>query len=208
VPEVSRRRVAAWLLVLPLMVAGSQLAHMLAYRLVYPEAQVRVRELLATGHGYMTYAPLLFGMSTALELVAFGSLVVERVRRRQHTPMSPWVFALLPPLGFALQEFLERWLAGSPFPWWMALQPTFRIGLLLQLPFALLAFLTARLLLRVADGVASALRGRAELPAPAGVLRQWSALVVWPPRMSVLADGHAGRGPPSPVAPVAGALDR
>ena len=98
-----------------------------------------------------------------------------------------------------LQEFLERWLAGTSYPWWMVLQPTFRIGLLLQLPFAVAAFLIARLLVHVADRVAFVLHRRAKRPARVGVVLRWAALAVWPPRPGVLADGHAGRGPPCPA---------
>jgi hypothetical protein len=36
------RRAAAWLLSLPLMIAGSQVAHVLAYRFVYPNAHIRL----------------------------------------------------------------------------------------------------------------------------------------------------------------------
>jgi hypothetical protein len=55
---------------------------------------------------------------------------------------------LLPLLGFTLQELLERWPAGSSFPWWVVLQSTFHVGLPLQLPFAVAAYLLARLLFR------------------------------------------------------------
>ena len=41
---MTRRRIAAWLLSLPLMVAGSQVAHVLAYALVYPNLHVRLSE--------------------------------------------------------------------------------------------------------------------------------------------------------------------
>ena len=179
------------------MVAGSQVAHVFAYRLVYPEAQVRLRELLATGHGYFGYKPLLFGIGGALELVAFLSVVAGAVRRRRPAPVPPWAFALLPPLGYVLQEFLERWFAGASFPWWMVLQPTFRVGLLLQLPFGLIAYLLARLLLRVADRFGCALRGVSKRPQVAGVSLAWIAFEVWPPRVAALASGHAGRGPPA-----------
>jgi hypothetical protein len=205
-PGMSRRSAAGWLLMLPLMVAGSQLAHVIAYRLVYPEAHLRLRELLATGHSYMGYMPLVLGIGAALELVAFGSLVVDGVRRRRRVILSPWAFALLPPLGFVLQEFLERRLAGASFPWWMVLQPTFRIGLLLQLPFALAAFLIARLLSRVADRVASVLRARSQRPLRVGLRARWVAAVAWLPRPGVLADGHAGRGPPFAAGPATIAL--
>jgi len=202
---MSRRHAAAWLLMLPLMVAGSQLAHALAYRLVYPEAQVRLRELLSTGHTYLGYTPLLLGIGAALELVAFGSLVADGVRRRRRLAVSPWAFALLPPLGFVLQEFLERWLAGASYPWWMVLQPTFRIGLALQLPFAFAAFLVALLLTRVADRVGSVLRG-SERPVRVGLRLPWFAAKAWLPRVVVPAGGHAGRAPPSARGPATVAL--
>jgi hypothetical protein len=52
------------------MVAGSQVAHVFAFRLVYPQAQVRLRDLLATGHGYMlrrwAFVPLLLGVVAGL----------------------------------------------------------------------------------------------------------------------------------------------
>jgi hypothetical protein len=82
----------------------------------------------------------------------------------------------------------------------MVLQPTFRIGLLLQLPFGLAAYLIARLLLRAADEVGRAL-GAASKPLPlVGLLPGWSVAAVRLPRLSGLAHGHAGRGPPAPAA--------
>lgn len=47
-----RRRLGGWLLAIPLTVAGSQVAHTFAYGVVYPNARVRLRDLIATGHGY------------------------------------------------------------------------------------------------------------------------------------------------------------
>ena len=190
------------------MLAGSQVAHVFAYRLVYPEAHVRWRVLLSTGHGYFAYWPLVCGVVGGVLLVGFVVGVMDSARRRGPRPLPAWAFALLPLVGFTVQEFTERWLAGSSFPWWMVLQPTFRIGLAFQLPFALLAFLLARLLLRAAERVVRALRGRAARPRPAGVLPEWFALAVWLPRVAVLAEGHAGRGPPLAAAPATVALCR
>jgi hypothetical protein len=192
---MSCRRAAAWLLALPLMVAASQVAHVFAYRLVYPEAGVRLHALLVTGHSYMTLWPKLLAMGGALELAALVSIVVGNVHRRRSTPVTPWAFALMPPLAFVLQELLERWFVSGSFPWWMALQPTFRIGLLLQLPFALLAYLLARLLLRVADRVGKALRLNRQ-PRRRGLSPRWHPVLLRSPRIAVLADGHAGRAPP------------
>jgi len=143
------------------MVAGSQAAHVFAYRLVYPDAQVRLRDLLATGHGYMVgfpgWLPLALGVLGGAELLGMGWSVARVVRRRPHAPVPPWVFALLPLVGYTLQEFLERWLVAASFPWWFVLQPTYRVGLLLQLPFALIVYLVARALLRAAKQIGRAI---------------------------------------------------
>jgi hypothetical protein len=178
------------------MVAGSQVAHVFAYRLVYPVAGVRLHQLIVTGHSYMSLWPKLLAMGGALELAALVSIVAGSVRRRRHTPVPPWAFALTPPLAFILQELLERCFAGASFPWWMVLQPTFRVGLLLQLPFALLAYLLARLLLRVADRVGNALRRETGQPRLRNRSARWYPVALRPPRTAALADGHAGRAPP------------
>jgi hypothetical protein len=153
---------ATWLLSLPLMVAGSQVAHVLAYAWVYPNAHVRLAELLATGHSYMIghggELPLALGMLGAVELVGVGWVLAGTLRRSLQRPVPASAFALLPLLGFALQELFERWLSGSSFPWWVVLGPTFRIGLALQLPFALLAYLAARALLRASQQAAVVLQ--------------------------------------------------
>jgi hypothetical protein len=199
-------RVAAWLSSLPLMVAGSQVAHVLAYRWVYPNAHVRLGELLATGHSYMgseAYLPMLLGMIFAAELVGLGGLLVAGVTRRPQRPVAAWAFALLPILAFTLQELLERWLLHSSFPWWMVLQPTFRVGLLLQLPFALTVYLCARLLLRGTVAVGRGLRG--SLP-PAHATRRrlgWIVVEACSAAPELLAGGHAGRGPPGVLAAAA-----
>lgn len=190
------RRAATWLLSIPLMLGGSQVAHAFAYRLVYPNATVRLHELIETGHGYMGYAPLVAGIAGALEMVAFAWIVGQAVRGSRQARVPAWVFALLPPLAFVIQEVLERWLAGGSFPWWAFLQPTFFAGLLLQLPFALLAYLVAHWLTRVARTVAPVLRGNLS-QARVAVLR---AVVRRPhlelPLAPAFLAGHPVRGPP------------
>jgi hypothetical protein len=200
---VRRRSLTAWLLAVPLMVVGTQVAHVVAYRLVYPSAHVRVGELLATGHGYMgypAYVPVLLGLGLAAELVWLGSVIAAPGRQRR--AVAPWLFALLPLLGFTLQELLERWLSGAGFPWWMVLQPTFRVGLALQIPFAIAAYLIARLAARGAERAGRALR-----PAATRVVAVRAAFVavvveVLLARRGALAGGYAGRGPPA-MAPAA-----
>ena len=188
------------------MVAGSQVAHVFAYRLVYPDAQVRLRDLLATGHGYMvgfpSWAPLALGVLGGAELLGMGWSVARAIRRRPHTPVPPWVFALLPLVGYTLQEFLERWLAGASFPWWFVLQPTYRVGLLLQLPFALVVYIVARLLLRAAERIGKAI----SIPQPRIAVFAGSVApgAVEPDlvRSPQLSASCLGRGPPFTVCAV------
>jgi hypothetical protein len=196
------RRTAAWLLSLPLMVAGTQVAHVLAYDLVYPNAHVRLSALLASGHGYMAgthgYLPMLLGIAGALDVVAVGWVFAGSVRRSLQRPVPAWAFALLPLLCYSLQELIERWLAGASAPWWMVLQPTFRTGVALQLPFALVAFLLARMLLRAGANAATHARRRA--PRPPGRLALPASWLV--SRTEHVADiatriPHPGRGPPA-----------
>jgi hypothetical protein len=190
------RRLGAWIVAVPVMVAGTEIAHTLAYRIVYPQAEVRWGVLAASGHGYMARAPLVLGLGFALVAVGLVSLLVDAARRRPTTEVAPWAFALLPLLSFTAQEFLERWVALGSVPWWMVEQPTFRVGLLLQLPFAALACVVARLLLRTARsaGAAFAAAPRVVLLAPtSSVLRPASPATV---RRRVPALGFGIRGPP------------
>ena len=191
------RRSGPWLISIPLMIAGSQVAHALAYRLAYPQAQVRWRVLESTGHGYLAFLPLAAGIVGAVLLAGCLVIVADAARRREPGPMPAWAFALLPILGFTVQEFTERWLAGSDFPWWMVLQPTFRIGLVLQLPIGLVVFALVALLVRIARRIGAALIGRTPAPvfAAAAVV---SSTGVCLPRLSSLSLGWSLRGPPLP----------
>jgi hypothetical protein len=191
------RRRAAWSVVIPLMVAGTECAHALAYRIVYPQASVRWRVLAATGHGYTSWFPLLAGVAGAVALIGFSGGVVDAARHRRARPVPPWAFGFLPLAGFTLQEFLERWLALGGCPWWMVEQPTFRVGLLLQLPFAVVAFGVAHLLLRAARRIGFALQPTRPVVVLCDVAGRIHPGDVAPLRWPVLAGGHAVRGPPA-----------
>jgi hypothetical protein len=190
------RRSVAWLSALPLIFAGSQVAHVVAYRLVYPSSELRLRELLSTGHGYMEQMPLVLGIAGAIAVVSLLVGVLDAARGRHLRALPAWSFALLPLASFTLQEILERSLQGETLVWRAVESPTFVPGLLLQLPFALLAYLIARLLLRVAQETGRRLAAvrppvaivAIEFLVPTGVAR---ALV-----RSVLALRLAKRGPP------------
>lgn len=173
------------------MTVGSLAAHALAYRIVDPGSAQRAADLAATGHGYLAYAPAALAGCVALLLAALVGQTVRSVRRRLPARV-PWQIALVPVLGFAVQEHLERFLAGAPVA--AIVEPTFLVGLALQLPFALGALLLARALVRTAARIGQTLiRPLAEPPrsahAPLGA-------AVALPRVRPLAFGTSGRGPP------------
>lgn len=140
----------AWLLSLGLAAAGGLAAHGLAYRLAEPHAGERERLLEKTGHGYLDLG-LLVSLCVMLIVVGFAGRVLASAGRPG--PPSLWLFALAPPIGFAFLEHAERLLHQDALLD-TAFEPTFLVGLLLQVPFALAALLAARALLAAADAVA------------------------------------------------------
>lgn len=191
------RRRLPWLVALPLMAAGSVAAHSLTYLVASARTGEHGAELSErTSSGHAGYLVLFLGVLAATALVAAAArLLVGRCESHGGEP-SPWLFFVLPPLAFALQEFSERLLRTEAFPFHAALEPRFLIGLLLQLPFGLLALLVARLLLRAVERIVRLLAR----PATARL----TALVSWRPsqlldlpRIPALALGYQQRGPPA-----------
>lgn len=174
-----------WLLSLPLMAAGCLGAHSAAYAAV---------ETPEPAHGYLALAPLVLAITVALGVVAALRSVLTG-RARAGSPAH--LFALLPPLAFTLQEHLERALQGGK-ALETALEPAFLIGLALQLPFALCAFLFARSLCQAAETAGALLSPRLAVPLRSTNVRP-AASVVDLPRLSALASAQAGRAPPLPA---------
>jgi hypothetical protein len=189
----TRRSRAAWLAGLPLLAAGWILAHQLAYQLVPPGGGDPAAALAATGHGYLEHLPFLLGGLAALAAVGLLARMAEG--RRGSRTLPACLFGTVPLLAFTVQEHLERMLHGVPDAWATAAHPVFLVGILLQLPFGLVAALAARALLKAADVVARA----RELPRP----RRPAILLVLAPRavdlapVSALARPCAGRAPPA-----------
>jgi hypothetical protein len=188
------RGLIAWLLTLPLTGGGLFLAHELSYRAVEPHTHTRGSLLEETGHGYLEHLPLAAAFGGSLLLVGIALIVARAVRGAAAARLRIWPFAALPPLVFAVQEHAERAVHTGDIPLSAASEPTFVLGLLLQAPFALAAFLLARALLAVAERIGVLL---ARVPtAPA-----LTTLVPRPRRADlarcrVLARGWAGRAPP------------
>jgi hypothetical protein len=188
------RRRLAWGVALPLALAGTQAAHALAYMLVYPQASLRGAALAATGHSYFTWLPAVLAGAAACALLSLGGTVVSAARGRTEHAAPAWALALLAPTVFSLQEILELSLHTGTFGWRAVLAPTFLPGLALQLPFALAAYLVARMLLRAATSLGLALaRPQVALGRPVFSLRAQPFFV------RTLLRSVAPRGPPRVV---------
>jgi hypothetical protein len=191
------RRGLAWLVSVPLILAGSQAAHVLAYRWAYPEAHVRLAALVRTGHGYMSLLPFALGTAAAVTLLSLLVAAGDAARGRRGRPLPAWTFAVLPLVAFTVQEHLERWLYSGVVPWHEVAAPTFLPGLALQLPFGAAAYLAARLLLRAAERVGRALAPAAPpRPRPVPSLLRAPAPAPQLPRPPLISRGLAKRGPP------------
>lgn len=188
--EAGRR--LAWLLSLGLLAAGNVVAHALTYRIVEPEHEARAHLLEQTGHGYLDL-DLVLSLCVALVAVGFLGRVLSGTAG-DRAP-SLWIFALAPPVGFAVQEHAERILHHEAIATY-ALEPTFLVGLALQLPFAFVAYLAARALLAAAEALArhigSPPRSR---PAPDASLA--TPGTSFAPRGPVLLGGRGQRAPPA-----------
>lgn len=192
----------AFLVVAPLALAGVLAAHALDYRIAHPEAGHRHRVLAETGHGYLDHLPALAAVLAVL--LAVGVVARAAAGRGNRVRPRAWPLALLGPALFALQEHLERIPHGGAAPLEVVAEPTFLPGLVLQLPFALAAWLLARAVLRLAGSVGEALR-RALRLAPPGAAPPARPVLTRRPRrrLPALATGAAGRAPPavSPSSP-------
>lgn len=140
---MARSRVAP-LVALPMAVAGSLVAHELAYRVVGgAHAHVLRAE---TGHGYLEHLPA--GATLGLAVLVVGLLATAAGRARSTRTLPAWAVALVPFAVFAVQEHVERWAHAGEWPLGAVLEATFVVGLALQAPFAVAAWFLARALVR------------------------------------------------------------
>ena len=124
-------RTRVWLVVSPVVAGGLLVAHSLAYRLTATATD--------PFHSYLEHVPQI------LLLLVLAGLVLARVGSRLDAPL-PAAFPLVALTTFVLQEHVERIVHGGGVPFLLT-TPAFLVGLLLQVPFALVAFALARWLL-------------------------------------------------------------
>jgi hypothetical protein len=190
------RRLAAWLVALPLTAAGI----ILTRKLVPPpgehpgphhahdEAPAAAAQSVL---GFLCSAPFLLSAGVLLTLI----VGVRAVQTRRGLRRSAWPLAALVPLGFLVHHHFEH-LVGNPAAALGApLGPELLVGLVLQLPFALLAYLIATALLRVADRLVVALAALRRLRALPSV-RPQARQSLRRPRIALLATEAAPRAPP------------
>lgn len=139
------RPLRPWLLITPLSALGVLVGHELAYALTRTP-----REEL---HGYLSHLPEL-GLLLAL-LTLLGASFVERGAR-----IALWPFPAVAITGFVVQEHVERLAHTGSLPFLLD-KPVFLVGLGLQAVVAIVAWLCARLLVRVVGATGSKRRNLA-----------------------------------------------
>jgi hypothetical protein len=192
-------RHAVWLLLLPLAGIGWLTAHWLACMLVARNGHDTPQHHADAGHGYLVIAaPVLIACAGTLLLAGIALAIGDGLRGRARSHLPGWRVALLPPLGFAVQEHVEWLIATDASPFAAALQPTFLVGMALQLPIAVGALLAARAVLAFGHVLGRALAAPRSPRAPArpialNPLDRLEPELVRPP---ILATGRSERGPP------------
>ncbi len=191
----------AWLVALPLAVAGTQVAHALAYLVATPDAELRAHELTTTGHAYLAYVPLAIAVGAVVVLLGLTAELMRTVGAPSTSRSGPglWRFAVLAPAIFVCQEHLERLAFATESSLQLVAEPTFVLGLLLQAPFALAAYGLARFLLRAVRSVARLLAA----PRPGSHRERgprWHRVATSIPRIPAPALGYGSRAPPALLA--------
>ena len=121
-------RTRAWLVVSPVLAGGVLVAHSLAYRLTGTPTE--------PFHSYLEHLPQI------LLLLTLAGLALGGLGTRLHAPPAA-AFPLVALATFAAQEHLERLIHGAGVPF-LITTPAFLVGLLLQVPFALVAWALVR----------------------------------------------------------------
>jgi len=170
------------------------LAHHVTWRVAAHDLEEEV------SHGYLRYIAVFGALAAALVAVSSSRHLVRAVGSSEAVKAPPaFMFAIVPIVGFVFQEHLEHLVAARELETGFFLSSPFLVGLVLQLPFALLALVVARLILRAINTAAKVLRGAGVLGLPLWFLDEQCAPVAVdrPAPRRGLASRSAGRAPPA-----------
>jgi hypothetical protein len=171
------RRLLAWLVTLPLAAAGVLVGHALAYASTGRDPGAL--------HAYLEHLPQ---VAAVLATVGLVGLAVQQGSSRR----ASWPYAIAALAGFAGMEHVEVLAHNGSLPWLLT-DTTFLLGLLLQVPIALVCLAVARWLLA---GAGTARRSRPPRVSALALLLADPA----PARpVPVSAPGRRGRAPPVPL---------
>jgi hypothetical protein len=184
-----------WLLSIALIAVGSVTAHALGY-LAFAGSGERGSEVGENSHGLAAHVPLVLAILVAAVVVGLLSRIVSAARRRSLGGASARWFFVLPPLGFAIQEAVERVIHVESFPGNGLHEPALVAALLLQIPFGLTAYLAAIWLTRAAVRIGRMLAGRGPQPVGRPPAALSPAVVPLPRRYRVAAHDCLQRAPP------------
>jgi len=166
------------------------LAHEFAWELA------RHEHAAGEAHGYLQYGAVFAALITATVLVAATAQLMRGVSGTGvASAPSARVFAIVPIIGFLLQEHLEHLVAARELEVTFFLSTPFLLGLVLQVPFALAALVFARLILGLVKGMARAVNSLGIVPGLASLRVLVPVVPELQPR-PVLATRSAGRAPP------------
>jgi len=181
------------LIILPLLAIGSEAAHALL-GLVAPRGYLGA-ELFDGPFGTGTLLPLV--LSLAVVVAVAGLVTASADSRTLHT--SRFLIAALPLVAFTIQEYVEYAIGHGAMSWTVAAHPAFAYGLALQLPFAVIAYLAARLVLVLGVAVSTLFTppGRARLDFHPVLANGPGATS--PRRGRPSGDARFNRGPPQPI---------
>jgi hypothetical protein len=157
------------------------------------------------GHTYFGSTTVLIAALVTVLAAGLVLCVGEGLRGRAGGLGPPaLLFALLPPIGFSVQELVENLVRSGSLASEVITEPTFLAGLALQLPFAVVALLLCRGLYALGYGLGRFLAKRLAVPtrvrgsAPRVQRRPAFVTLIAPP---VLALGHGSRAPPARAGP-------
>lgn len=169
------------------------LAHHVTWRVAAHDLEEEV------AHGYLRYVAVFAALAAAVVAVSSTRHLVRAVGANEAAKAPPaFMFAIVPVIGFVFQEHLEHLVAARELETDFFLSSPFLVGLVLQLPFALIALVVAHLILRAIRTAARVLRGAGVVPLPLWFLDVRRAPVTEnrPAPRRGLASRSAGRAPP------------